>query len=127
MASKAKNEQLLTLRKDTIPRELVLHVVGHTAECAARAGKIRGVKDFKKRIAQGNRLFLHDERMAPPAIDVARHVNAAARKRFWKQYKRRRLNEDKDGDESSDGAMRIRRANEGKHGDEWLELQTEGV
>ena len=98
---KPKNEQLLTLSKDTIPRELVLLVIGHTAACAARAGKIRGAKDFTKRIAQGNRLFLQPERMAPPAIDVARHVNAAARKRFWKQKKRMRVNEGKDGDESS--------------------------
>ena len=41
------------------------------------------------------------------------------------------IREGEDGDESSgvssDGAMKIRRANEGKHGDEWLELQTEGV
>ena len=99
---------MLTLSEDTIPRELVLYVVGHTAECAARVGQIRGAKDFTKRIAQGNRLFLQPERMAPPAIDVARHWGPTERKRFWKREKRRR-------------------ANEGKHGDEWLELQTEGV
>ena len=96
-------------------------MIGHTAACAARAGKIRGAKDYTKRIAQGNRAFLQPERVAPPAIDVARHVTPAARKRFWKQEKRRRVNEGKDGDESSgvssDGAMKIRRANEGKHGD----------
>ena len=66
---KPKNEQLLTLSKDTIPRELVLRVIGHTDACAARADKIRGAKDYSKRVAAS-------EKGVPPAREAcssARH------------------------------------------------------
>jgi hypothetical protein len=110
---KPKNEQLLTLSKDTIPRELVLHVIGHTDACAARADQIRGAKDYSKRIEQANRAFLQPERVAPPAIDFQGHVTRAARKRFWRQKKRTQVIEGKDGDESSglstEGAISISR------------------
>ena len=110
---KPKNEQLLTLSKDTIPRELVLRVIGHTDACAARADKIRGAKDYSKRVEQAKRAFLQPERVAPPGIDFQRHVTRAARKRFWKQKKRTQVIRGKDADENSglstEGAISISR------------------
>ena len=107
---KPVNEQLLTLSKDTIPRELVLCVIGHTDACAARAGQIRGSKYYAKRIAQGKRAFLQPERhVPPPRIDFKRHVTATARKRFWRQKKRTREIGRKAADENSEGATKISR------------------
>jgi hypothetical protein len=86
---KPVNEQLLTLSKDTIPRELVLRVIELTDACATRNLKIRGAKDYSKRVAQAERAYLQPERhVPPPCIDFKRHVTAAARKRFWRQKKR---------------------------------------
>ena len=107
---KPKNEQLLTLSKDTIPRELVLRVIEHTDACATRNLKIRGAKDYSKRIAQAERAYLQPERhVPPPGIDFKRHVTAAARKRFWRQKKRTREIGRKDADENSEGATKISR------------------
>ena len=107
---KPKNEQLLTLSKDTIPRELVLRVIELTDSCATRNVKIRGAKSYSRRVAQAKRAFLQPERhVPPPGIDFKRHVNATARKRYWRQQKRMREIGRKDADENSEGATKISR------------------